>query len=185
MSAPEFSRPQAIDALPDGESAFDLEATENERRALAERFGLKELTSLTARVRVKPDAKRRMAKVRGELAAEAVQTCVVTLAPVDTRIETTFEQTFATTSWRERDPMVELDFSGDDADFPEPIDDGQIDLGETVAGQLSLELPAFPRAAGAAFEGLADAPDDEETETETTGPFAALAKLRRESENGR
>ena len=83
----EFSRIVDLDDLTGAESVFDIVASEVERAALAERFGLQEINKLTAKVRLERSEYSDV-KFSAEIAAEVVQTCVVTLEPVASGIET-------------------------------------------------------------------------------------------------
>ena len=55
MPAPEFSRPVRIRPLPG--DAMHIEASDAERTALAQRFGLPGITSLTATIELEHDGK--------------------------------------------------------------------------------------------------------------------------------
>ncbi|MBI2236702.1 MAG: DUF177 domain-containing protein [Magnetospirillum sp.] len=167
----EFSRPVRVERLGAAGSDFEIEANEAERRALAERLDLVELSSLSARLRLKL-LSGGLVRLSGRLSAEVVQSCVVTLQPVAASLDVAVELTYGPDD-ADGDGEVELTFEGDDP--PDAIVDGTIDMGEAVAEQLALELNPFPRAPGAVFEAPAEAPD---TAAERRNPFAALAGLR-------
>ncbi|TAN55889.1 MAG: DUF177 domain-containing protein [Magnetospirillum sp.] len=167
----EFSRPVRVERLGAAGSDFEIEANEAERRALAERFGLVELSSLSARLRLTL-LSGGLVRLSGRLSAEVVQSCVVTLQPVAASLDAAVELTYGPDD-ADGDGEIELTFEGDDP--PDAIVDGTIDMGEAVAEQLALELNPFPRAPGAVFEAPAEAPD---TAAERRNPFAALAGLR-------
>ena len=59
----------------------------------------------------------------------------------------------------------------------DPAVDGKIDLGEVLTEQLALSLEPYPRAPGASFAAIN--PGDEGEPPPATGPFAALAKLKK------
>lgn len=139
-----------------------------EREALARRLGLLALDRLEAEVTAKPLANGRLVRVEGRLSADLVQECVVSLAPVPAQLAETFTAFFGEEE-ASADPSDEVDVPFD-ADLPEPIEDGTVDLGELVAQHLSLALDPYPRAPGARFE----APAAEGTPS----PFAALAVRR-------
>lgn len=170
---PEFSRPVKVEHLAARGTTLRFAADAAERRALADRFGLLSLESLTAEVHLRPIPNSRMVRLRGTLAAEVVQSCVVTLEPVPGRVEESFDLVYAPDSAAD---AGEVDLSMDEADPPEPLVDGQIDVGEAVAEHLALGLEPFPRAAGARLDP--SLLGDEETGAETPHPFAALASLR-------
>jgi hypothetical protein len=159
VTAP-FSRPVRVDRLPPEGSEVVIEAGPEERAALARDFNLPELRALTGRFRLAGSAHR--VQVTGRVTADLAQTCVVTLDPVDATV----------------DEEVDVDFSdvdafrgtdAEDAEMPDPIVNGTIDLGTLAAEFLSLGLDPYPRKPGVAFEELA--PEAK------TSPFAALGRL--------
>lgn len=169
---PEFSRPVLVDQVPTRGMEMEVEADAAERAALAKRFGLRSVDALSARLKLKAIAGGTLFRVHGELSAKVVQICVVTLEPVPAKIAEEFELTFG--GDEADDEAGELDLSFEDADPPEPIVGGAIDIGEAVAEQLALALDPFPRKAGAQFaESAAASPKDEGK----PHPFAVLARL--------
>lgn len=160
--APEFSRIVDLADLPDGGRTYDLSAGEDERKALAARFDLLSMSRLEARLRVV--WRGHALHVVGNLRAEVVQSCVVTLAPIDSRLEEPLELAFTRETPGE---TVGLD----DA---EPLTGDVLDIGELVAEELSLALDPYPRS-----------PDAESNRPESSGrdapresPFDVLAKLK-------
>ncbi len=174
---PEFSRPFSADQAGSRETARDIEATPAERAALAERLALLALDSLSASLRIRrlPDG---LVRVSGRFAADLVQSCVVTLAPVASHCAAEFSMRFGAGAMPETPGEIEVDSVGEDA--PEPIVDGHIDLGEAVVQQLAVSLDPYPRAPGAALP--AELADDAADGGEGAGenPFAALVRLRAE-----
>ena len=159
--APEFSRPFPLGSVgPDGRREI-LEADEAERAALAARFGIPAVESLRAELRLRLEADGAV-RAEGRLAAEVVQSCVVTLEPVAQRVEEAVALRLLPAGLEPRD----------DPDEPDeiPSRNGIVDLGEAVAEQLALALDPYPRAPGAVLP--AEAADEAEH------PMAALAKLR-------
>lgn len=175
---PEFSRPVRVDRIPAAGMTLDLEAKPAERAALAERFGVQSIESLRAEVTLKAIAGGALVRVDGHLAAQVVQTCVVTLEPVPETVDEDFSLSFGV---EEPDEVgAEIELSLDEEDPPDPIVDGVIDVGEAVAEHLALALEPFPRKPGIAYEG-----GDDEAGTATAeqdrkpNPFAVLAQLRK------
>ena len=83
---PEFSRPVRVDRIPASGTVREIAAREGERRALAERFGIVSIESLSARVALRRAGEDDVA-VTAHFAARVVQECVVTLDPVAGDIE--------------------------------------------------------------------------------------------------
>lgn len=161
---PEFHRPLALGQVgPEGRTER-LEASEAERAALARRFGIPGIGSLTATLRLVPEPDGAV-RAEGRLEAAVVQDCVVTLEPVPQRVAEAFA-------------LRLLPAGREPADGPDDLDEveaeGNVaDLGELVAEQLALALDPYPRAPGA--ELPAEARDG------GAAAFGALAALRRKA----
>lgn len=167
---PEFSRVVRIDQIPAAGLKLNLEAGPDECAALARRFGLQAVESLSAHVVLKAVAGGAIIRLDGSLAAKVVQTCVVSLEPVPAEVAESFTMTYGAAEPEED----EVELSMDDEDPPDPIVDGTVDAGEAVAEHLALALDPFPRKPGISFEG--GDPEPEETE-KRPNPFAVLAEL--------
>ncbi|BAI71659.1 hypothetical protein AZL_010210 [Azospirillum sp. B510] len=184
--APEFSRVVHADTVRRADVTETIEATEAERRALAERLELESIGGLRATVRLRAVRGGQMIRVSGKLEAEVVQTCVVTLEPVPAQVSESFEALFAPPSMVE-EVGLEIDFdpSLSDEDIPEPMENNRIDIGELTAQHLSLGLDPYPHADGVEFEGYREHDDGEPEEQavaeepEKPNPFAVLQQLKR------
>jgi uncharacterized metal-binding protein YceD (DUF177 family) len=168
----EFSRPVLVDVIPTRGMDMEIEANAAECAALAKRFAVNAIRSLTATAHLQAITGGTLFRIEGRLRAEVVQNCVVTLEPLDEKIDETFTMTFG--GGEESDSM-ELDLSPDEDDPPEPLIDGVIDLGEVVAEHLALALDPFPRKVGAEMPEIVDEPVEIENKV---SPFAALAGLK-------
>lgn len=139
---PEFSRRFALDSIGSIPRSVTIEATAQERGAVAARFDLVALDMLTATVTLTASAAG--VETVGQFVADAVQTCVVTGDPIPTHLDESFTLRFV-------DPDVlvsdtdEVELSDDDCDLIE-MDNGAVDLGEAVAQTLGLALDPFPRS---------------------------------------
>ena len=167
----EFSRVFRVDDLPPGGSTVTLTADATECAALARRFGLLALRSLTVQARFSPRPVARgvgrSVQVEGRFEAEVEQECVVTLEPVSNRVADRFALVFA-----DQVAPAEPDLSPDlEAEEPEPLVDGAFDLGEAVAELLALAIDPYPRSPGAVFEPPAEAAEERQS------PFAVLRRL--------
>jgi hypothetical protein len=162
----EFSRLVPLARLASGSCRRRIAAQPGERRALAARFGLVALDRLEADVVLRRRAGG-IVLLEAALKAEFVQSCVVTLEPVPN----TVAERFALRYGRSEAAEADLIPAAEEATF-EPLSGDAIDIGEAVAQELSLQLPPFPRLAGAAI--------DADAENGPPAPaFAALAKSRR------
>jgi uncharacterized metal-binding protein YceD (DUF177 family) len=116
-------------------------------------------------------------QVTGRVTARVVQTCVVTLDPVENEIDEPVDIMFAPASQIPVQAKIATKDEGDDAELPdppEPILNGVIDLGALAAEYLLLGLDPYPRKPGAEFD-----PPKEEIDPDEH-PFAALKALKAE-----
>jgi uncharacterized metal-binding protein YceD (DUF177 family) len=183
---PEFSRIVAVDGM-EAVETLDIVADDAERAALARRFGLDSLGALTASVTVTKLGDARRVRLSANFSADVVQSCVVTLEPVPSRIEDSFVLVYDEDAGGPAEAETVVLLKGRDS--PEPWSGEVIDIGEAVAEHLALALDPYPRAAGADSAALGPAPggadagkegDDADGEF-AESPFKKLAKLRRKT----
>ncbi|MEO5867107.1 MAG: DUF177 domain-containing protein, partial [Sphingomonas sp.] len=144
MSVPEFSRPERIDTIGEGERTIHVAADEAERAALARRFDLMRLERLEGEFHIRRDATGIVA--HGRVLASLAQACVVTDEPVPIDIDEPVALRFVADD-AATEGEVEL---GEDALDTVPHDGSAIDLGEVAAETMALALDPYPRAPGAA-----------------------------------
>lgn len=167
---PEFSRPYRIDTLGSGARSVSITAEQDERAALAHRFGLVSIDRLEADADLVLSGDTVTAT--GRLRAEVVQSCVATDLPVPARTDEPFRIEFRPQPVAAgAEEEVELGEEELDVVF---YDGAAIDLGEAVAETLALSLDPYPRAPEADAV-LREAGVKSEGEA---GPFGALAQLR-------
>lgn len=167
----------ARDVAPGGRTER-ISADAAERAALAEALGIPELNAVTAEVVIRP-AGGGAFQIRGTLEADLVQTCVVTLEPVEQHVREEIDVTLlpAEAAGDAGEPVL-VDPMEEDA--PEVFHRGRIELGAIVAEHLALGLDPYPRAPGVAFE-----PHIEDEAADRVSPFAALDRLKGRGRNGR
>lgn len=153
---------------------FRLEPDADMRAAMAERLGASAIRKLRFSGELRPEGREDWV-LEGELGATVVQPCVVTLAPVVTRIDTVVVRRYLA-DWPEPEPGSETEMGDDDT--IEPLGD-RIDPAEVMAEALALAMPDYPRSDGTGFGSAEFAPPGAEPLREEH-PFAALAKIRRD-----
>jgi uncharacterized metal-binding protein YceD (DUF177 family) len=109
-------------------------------------------------------------RVLGHVSARVGQTCVVTLEPIENRVEEDIDLMFTPNG------AALAEVRADDEDAPEPLLDGRVDLGALATEFLVLGIDPYPRKQGVTFQ----AP---ETGDASVHPFAALAALKKERGN--
>jgi len=169
-----LSRPVAISELQHGEARdLNIDANADERGALAAFLGIPEVRAVTARVRLRAEPGRRFS-LDGTLKAELVQTCVVTLDPLETRVEGPIRRLYQDAAADAED--AEMDPFDDDS--PDPVEGGVIDAGAALCEHIALEMEPYPRR-GDAPEPETPASDGEpEDGPRPDNPFAILAQTR-------
>jgi uncharacterized metal-binding protein YceD (DUF177 family) len=166
MRQPEFSRQVRAERVGPEGLRERLQADPAERGALAKRFGIESVERLEATLDLAAEPGGTV-RVRGQLAADVTQACVVTSDPVPQRIEEAVDLRFVPAGMESAD---------DDPGAPDEIPmtrGGVLDLGEAVAEQVALALDPYPRSEGA------ELPPEARDESGSPGPFAALSRLRR------
>jgi uncharacterized metal-binding protein YceD (DUF177 family) len=167
MSTPEFSRPERIDTIGEGERTIRVSADAAERAALATRFGLKAIDRLEGEFRLRRDAAGIIA--HGTVTAGVTQACVVTDDPIVTSVSEPVALRFVAQDTPEGDE-IELD---EDALDVMSFEGSAIDLGEAAAETMALALDPFPRGPNAAA-ALREAGVISEEEAKPLGALAGL-----------
>lgn len=181
VMASEWSHMVDVDTIIDGKMRLSISPNEDETAALLKRLDVQGVGKLTVDLTLK--RQNQIVHVRGQISAHVTQRCVITLDPVQVHVEDGFEAWFADTDStipiakkrREREvgkgrtdlPMLE------EHEDPEPIVDGQIDLGELAVQYLSLALDPYVHGEGAEYEHGDDTPQTEDSSLREN-PFAAL-----------
>lgn len=173
----EFSRTAPVDSL-DPQQTVSGEATEAERAALARRYSVPAVRRLSFRAAARPWGPGGW-RVAGVVDAALTQICVVTLEPVDTVLSESFERFFVPAR-----RMGEAEGLLPEDEAPDPLG-AVIDFGEAAAEAAALAIDPYPRAPGAAFDGvLAGPPGEAPLTDEAVRPFAGLAALKRADGEG-
>lgn len=189
---PAFSYVVEIDRLPSAGGQYDIAAPADAMARVAQALEVAQVKALTAHFEVKTGAGG-IVHVKGAVHAELIQSCVVTLVPVPAMIGEGIDASYITVKRAARNKKKTKDGDGeeevmlDGEDPPEIAENGRIDLGELAVTQVALVLDPYPRAPGVSFDraqwpalagqkGLAP-------EEDAPGPFAALAKLKKNQPN--
>ncbi len=141
-----------------------LEPDAAARARIAKALDLASLESFVAEVTLAPTAGGW--RLYGRVKASLAQTCGITLEPLPVGIDAPFSIALAEASDEESDEIV---ITLDD-ESPDPIEGGQVDLGQYAVEQLALQLDPFPRKPGAEFV--------QPPEPAEISPFAVLKQVR-------
>ena len=157
-----------------GPTPFDLRPERADLAAMAEVLGLSELKKARLSGEIRPLGKSDWA-LDAVIGATVVQPCVVTLEPVQTRIDQPLSRQYIA------DPVYPTEASETEMpedDTLEPLGE-TIDLGALLLEALALAVPDYPRADQAEL-GPANFTEPGKTplSDEALKPFAGLAALR-------
>lgn len=177
QAASPMTRPIHVDDIKMRGTRVTVQAEPAERAGIADLLGLPSLESLEARYVLARNGER--VKLEGEIAAAFHQTCTVTLEAFPVTLTVPMSLDFAPQEPelpRRRgdkdEAEIDIEVRLNEADPPEPIVDGTIDLGAVTLEFLALALDPYPRKPGAVFAEPAP-------ETPPESPFAMLARLKR------
>lgn len=164
-----FPRHLALSAISPAGSEREIVATDSERAAIVEDFGLVELRALVGHLDLKRSGD--LVTIHGRIVAEAVQSCVVSLVPVVQRIDQPFVRRLTRGAAAEPSTVEQTIEIGED-DPPDVFTGDSIDVGLVLLEEFALALDPYPRAPGVEFtvpeEAAVDEPDS---------PFAVLKSL--------
>lgn len=157
---------------------FDLQPDAETLHTLARDLEARSIRKLTFAGALHPEGRRDW-RLKARLGATVLQDCVVTLAPVTTRIDQDVTRHFAAEA--SRLPQAdETEIPEDDS--LEPLGE-VIDLRAVLVEALALALPDYPRAEGAELDEAVFAPDGvEPLQDDDLKPFAGLAALKEKLE---
>ena len=179
MSAP-FSRTVELAAIPATGLERSISADSAELAALARAYDIAEVRKLAADLTLTRETGG-VIRVNGRVIAEIVQTCVVSLVPVEQTIDESIDVRLVEAGSPRAEaaarPGAEVMINPDEPDPPDVLSGPILDLGVIATEHFLLAVDPYPRAPGAelpaeAADSLPDAGDS---------PFAALARLRRET----
>lgn len=172
---PEFPRVVDLGRAGERELPFDIGPDAAEAAALAELLGARAVRKLRFHGRLVPLPAAGWL-LEGSLGATVVQTCVITLDPVVTRINQRVRRRFLPDDAPRRHEMV---VDPEEDDDTEPLAE-HVDLGLVAVEALTLALPPYPRKPGATLDDLPAREGDDSA----VRPFAGLAALKHRLDGG-
>lgn len=154
-SSSPVSFPVSVARLPAKGMPVRIEADGQQREALAAAHGLDAVRSFAADLTVTA-WKKGGVRVAGSVRAEIVQSCVVTLEPVDKVVEEEVSALFLPEGSKLATPRLSdegevlLDAEGEDA--PELFTGDRIDVGQLAEEFFALGIDPYPRKEGVALD---------------------------------
>ena len=173
----EFTNILNVDSLGEAAKRVRLDANDVARAALAERFDLESVESLTGDLTVERIKGGDLIRIRGRMTAAITQTCIVTGRSVPAEIEENVEERFGPP----RETAAEVEITIDEEDPPEPIAEGGVDLGEIISQYLGVAIDPYPKVPGAEIPQRYQ-PEEGQTPITRKNPFEVLTTLKRDGE---
>jgi uncharacterized metal-binding protein YceD (DUF177 family) len=172
---PSFSYPVKVGNISANAVTVKLEAHAGELEGLARLWRVQSVESLTAELQI-ARWKKDGVRLKGRVKAAITQACVVTLDPVQSRIDEQFEQILVPEGSKLAriisTDTAEMVLDPDGPDLPEPFTGDTIDVGVVVAEFAALAIDPYPRKPGIEFsDHLEGDPDDRNGRP---NPFAVL-----------
>ncbi|OUI78992.1 hypothetical protein HK18_06310 [Commensalibacter intestini] len=169
----EFSRKIQLNQIQKKPLTIKIEANEEEKKALSERFSIPEIHSLLCTYQLKYFHGRQVRAV-GEMKAIITQNCVVSLEDFVVTIDESFELLFMSSD-KISGELEEID----DPDVI-PYENEVIDLGEVTAEQLALFVDPYPHKDGTDNKLILNENDIKITDEKDVkeNPFKVLEQLK-------
>lgn len=172
---PPFSYPVKVGHISANPVTVHLEANERERVDLAKLWQVVSVKALTADLQI-TRWKKDGVRLKGRVTADIVQSCVVTLDPVESKIGEDFEQIFVPEGSKlariVTNEAAEMILDPDGPDLPEAFAGDTIDAGVAVAEFAALAIDPYPRKAGIEFSDHLEG--DGDGKSGRPNPFAVL-----------
>jgi uncharacterized metal-binding protein YceD (DUF177 family) len=169
-----FSYPVKVGHVSTNPIEVKITADAEERRALARQWGILEVGCFSAEFQVQR-WKRDGVRLKGRVQADIVQSCVVTLDPVETRIDEPVDAVFVPEGSKlARSPVDEggeMLLDPDGPDSPETFQGDTIDAGAVAAEYAAMAIDPYPRKEGAMFSAHVESTAADDAKP---NPFAAL-----------
>lgn len=168
-----FSYPLKIEDLNQNEYKFDLNADKDELEDIREILKVEDVKYFNAEIYIKRYNKHYLLDLWGIVRTEIELKSVISLNNFLQYYEIPFELKFDTKADYKDIAELATDI---EADVPDIIENGEINLADIALEQVALQLDDYPRAQGEVFDS--DRYSDF-TENDKENPFAILAKLKK------
>lgn len=171
---PAFSYPVKVGNISANAVTVRMQANESERQALRELWDVADVESLEAELQI-ARWKRDGVKIKGRVKAKIVQSCVVTLEPVESLIDEPVDAIFVPEGSRlariAANDSGEMILDPEGPDLPDTFSGDTIDVGVTVTEHAALAIDPYPRKEGVVFEERIESGEKDDIRP---NPFAVL-----------
>jgi len=168
----EFSFKSLPEDIPATGYDFKPEITEDLCSALAKRCLVDEVKDVKLEYHVSPFDKKGL-YVTGRMTGNVRQACGISLEPMWTLIDVSFQLEFQPEAFVEAMGVAEDDY---ETDVPEIIFEDGADIGDVAAQIFALEIPLYPRLPDADIQTILA---DKGAKTDIPSPFDVLKTLKK------
>jgi uncharacterized metal-binding protein YceD (DUF177 family) len=165
-----LSRSIEVGHLPPEGVDVEVSASPEQRTAIAAAYDLVDVKSVSATVQLRPEPRGGIV-AGGRVVADIVQTCVVSLVPVEQHIDEVFTVRFVPAESAAALRANRQD-EGDEADPPDMLTGTTVDVGALAEEHFVLAIDPYPRAPGAELPA-----DMKPAQEAVDSPFAKLGEL--------
>jgi len=170
-----FSYPLKLEDISSAPKQFNINASPKELNYIAEILKVPAVKSFHVEIIVKLNKPQHLVEVNGKLTSDIEQISIISLEQFIKQYHFEFARLFDTKMTLTQQRELE-DFDDINAEIPDIMEDGQIDLKAIALEALALELDDFPRKSGEKFHYT---PDFDPDEDKPQNPFAVLQKLKK------
>ncbi len=168
-----FSYPLKLEDMSVATQKYNLRATPDELKYIAEIMQVPAINKFVAEINVRLLKKEHLVLVFGNVDADVEQISVISLEKFVHPYHADFELKYNTKMTHKDIKDIDFDINDEILDI---LNNGQIDLAAISMEQLALVLDDFPRQEGEKF--VFESEFDEETSL-ATNPFSVLKKLKK------
>lgn len=170
-----FSYPLKLEDMSASTKHYEFQATSSELQYIAEILKVPSIKSFKTILDVTFDKPQHMARIKGKIDAAVEQISVISLNQFTRKYQINFARNYDTKLSSAQQRELE-EFEDINADIPDVMENGQIDLKAISMEELALELDDFPKQKGETFNF---APDFDTEADKPQNPFAVLEKLKK------
>ncbi len=170
-----FSYPLKLEDMSASTKHYEFQATPSELQYITEVLKVPEVKSFKTTLDVTFDKPQHMVIVKGKIDSLVEQISVISLNKFTQKYQINFARNYDTKLSSAQQRELE-EFEDINADIPDVMENGQIDLKAISMEELALELDDFPKRKGETFNFT---PDFDTESDKPQNPFAVLEKLKK------
>lgn len=170
-----FSYPLKLEDMSAATKHYEFQANLSELQYIAEVLKVPTVKSFKTTLDVTFDKPQHMVIIKGNIDSDVEQVSVISLNKFTQKYQIKFTRNYDTKLSSAQQRELE-EFADINADIPDVMENGQIDLKAISMEELALKLDDFPKQKGETFNFT---PDFDTKSDKSQNPFAILKKLKK------